>query len=128
MGTPTPEQQRYVDFSIKGEPMHRIAGGVLRLMATKTRSDPAAPLRGGHDPKQGRVSAECHPELLHDRAGPAAEHARHLAGVLAVARYRPLTATPVGRPRFDILEAPLNDKWDTDNMLTLTTPGAELGR
>lgn len=117
-GTGTPEQQRYVDFNSLGQPLHRVTEGVLSLVATKTRDDPGAPYE----------SAMLRSKM---QFRPSAERSYYFTARVRLPRMRGTWPAfwlspgigPDGKtgwpPEIDILEAPLNDKWDTDNMAIL---------
>lgn len=125
-GTPTPEAQRYVDFNFEGTPLHRVSGGVLHLIATKTGRTPAAPFESA---------------MIRSKAvfRPSAGTAYFLTARLRLPAVRGTwpafwLAPGIGPddktgwpPEIDILEAPLNDKWDTDNMLTMHAQGQNWG-
>lgn len=111
-----PEQQRYVDRNQKGEPLHVVADGVLRLKATRSRKDEAAPYESAMIRSKFTLK-------------PDSQASYYLAARLRLPEVRGTWPAfwlvpgigPDGKagwpPEIDIVEAPLNDKWDTSNML-----------
>ncbi len=110
------EQQRYVDFNTRGEPMHVVSGGALKLMATRTRADSWSPYEAGmlRSKETFRPDAS-HSYYVTTRLNLPAVRGSWLAfWLIPTVNANGKTSWP---PEIDILEAGLNGVEDTENMI-----------
>jgi beta-glucanase (GH16 family) len=112
------EQQRYVDFNTQGEPMHVVSAGVLTLRATRTRADAYA----AYESAMIRSKALFRPSAAKSYYITARVRLPNVRGTWPAFWLNSDwndDGTIAWPPEIDILEAALNEKWDTASMVMM---------
>jgi len=112
------EVQRYVDFNARGEPMHVVSSGVLRLRATKTGLNERAPYEAAMI-RSKRLFAPTRNESLYITARVKLPNVRGTWPAFWLNSDRRPDGTLSWPPEIDIFEGALNEIEDTRFMISM---------